>query len=168
MWLKRYIQKCTLSHVLILMTSQISNNTKAWISWEQNIAFLWNKKKINLCLRWHILRIYRFVAEVTFKRKCLKSVKQPALSDQPLHCNCAITFNGLNILATDFRRFKLILRESFLIKCDKPILNRAIKSFRLELFDYDDSFISNITWLSGLFLICNRNFIVCIDRVSML
>ena len=37
------------------------------ISQEQNITFLWNKKKINQCLRWHILTTYYFVAEVTFK-----------------------------------------------------------------------------------------------------
>ena len=42
-------------------------NTKTWISWERNIIFLRNKKILNLCLRWHILRSYRFVAEVTFK-----------------------------------------------------------------------------------------------------
>ena len=42
-------------------------NTKAWISWEWNITFLWNKKILNLCFRWHILKSYCFVAEVTFK-----------------------------------------------------------------------------------------------------
>ena len=41
--------------------------TKTWISWEQNITFLRNKKILNLCLRWHFLRSYCFVAEVTFK-----------------------------------------------------------------------------------------------------
>ena len=46
----------------------ISENTKTWISWERNIIFLQNKKILNLCFRCHILRIYRFVVEVTFKR----------------------------------------------------------------------------------------------------
>ena len=36
-------------------------NTKAWISWEWNINFLWNKKNLNLCRRWNILRSCRFV-----------------------------------------------------------------------------------------------------------
>ena len=27
------------------------------------------KKNLNLCLRWHILKSYRFVAEVTFKHE---------------------------------------------------------------------------------------------------
>ena len=43
-------------------------NTKAWISWERNIIFLRNKKILNLFLRGHVLRSYRFVAEVTFKK----------------------------------------------------------------------------------------------------
>ena len=40
-----------------------------------------------------------------------------------------------NILATESNKFKLLLRESLLIKLGKPILNRTIKSFPLELFD---------------------------------
>ena len=39
------------------------------ISQERNIAFLWNKKIIDLCLRWHILRSYCVVAEVTLRWK---------------------------------------------------------------------------------------------------
>ena len=33
---------------------------------EQNITFLQNEKILNLCLRWHVLRSYCFVAELTF------------------------------------------------------------------------------------------------------
>ena len=39
--------------------------TKTWISREWNITFLQNKKILNMCLRWHILR-GNFVVEVTF------------------------------------------------------------------------------------------------------
>ena len=35
--------------------------------WEWNIIFPGNKKILNLCLRWYILRSYHFVAEVNFK-----------------------------------------------------------------------------------------------------
>ena len=67
--------------------------------------------------------------------KRLKNVKQSAISDHLLQCNCAINFDDFSILATDCNKFKLLLRESLLIKRDKPILNRTIKSFPLELFD---------------------------------
>ena len=41
-------------------------NIKVWISRERKVTFPWSKKIINLCLRWHILRSYRFEAEVAF------------------------------------------------------------------------------------------------------
>ena len=71
---KRYIQKCTLSHVqktnhdvTDLVNHGMIKKIETWISWEQNITFLQNKKILGLGLRWHILRSYCFVAEVTFK-----------------------------------------------------------------------------------------------------
>ena len=49
-WFKRYIQKCTVSRtnthhdVTDLVNLGMIKNIKAWISREQNITFLWNKK----------------------------------------------------------------------------------------------------------------------------
>ena len=50
-----------------MVNHELVKNTRTWISWKRNIILLWNKKLLNLCLRWHILRKYRFLAEVTFK-----------------------------------------------------------------------------------------------------
>ena len=61
--------------------------------------------------------------------KRVKNIKQSAISDHPLQCNCATNFDGFNILAMDSNKFKSLLREGLLIKCDKPILNRTIKPF---------------------------------------
>ena len=47
-------------------------NIKTWITWEWSITFLRNKKILYLCLTWHILRSYRFDADVTFKVLALK------------------------------------------------------------------------------------------------
>ena len=44
----------------------IIQNTKTWISWEQNIIFLSNEKKCNLCLGLLIMRFFHFVTKVTF------------------------------------------------------------------------------------------------------
>ena len=76
--------------------------------------------------------------------KCLKNVMQSAISDHLLQCHCTINFDDFDILAAESNKFKLLLRESLLIKHVKPILNSTIKSFPLELFDYDDSFVSII------------------------
>ena len=73
------------------------------------------------------------ISNVTGKR--FKNVKQSAISDHLLQCNCSINFDDFSILATDCSKFKVLLRESLLIKHGKPILNRTIKSFPLELFD---------------------------------
>ena len=48
--------------------------------------------------------------------KLVKNVKQSAISDHPLQCNCAINFDDFSILATDCNKFKFLLRESFLSK----------------------------------------------------
>ena len=59
---------CTNTHhdVTDLVNHGMVKSTKTWISWERNITFLQNKKILNLYLRWHILRSYGFLAEVTF------------------------------------------------------------------------------------------------------
>ena len=63
-YLKMHSVLCTNAHhdVTDLVNHGMVKNTKTWISRERNITFLWN-----MCLRWHILRSYRFVVEVTFK-----------------------------------------------------------------------------------------------------
>ena len=67
----------------------------------------------------------------------LKCVKQSAVSDHLLECNCSIDFDHFDILASDANRFRLLIKESLLIKRDQPQLNKTIKSFPLKLFDWD-------------------------------
>ena len=99
--------------------------------------------------------------------KHLKNVKQSALSDHLLQCKCTINFDHFDILAAASNKFKLLLRESSLIKREKPILNRTMKSFPLEMFDWDDSSISVILLSHDcqlFFLIASNDFNVCTDR----
>ena len=65
---KMYLVSCTNTHrdVTGSVNHGMAKNTKTWICWERNIIFLRNEKVLNLCLRWHILKSYRFVEEVTF------------------------------------------------------------------------------------------------------
>ena len=53
-----------------------------------------------------------------FTGKYLKNIKQSVISDHLLQYNCAINFDDFSILATDCNKFKLLLRESLLIKRD--------------------------------------------------
>ena len=61
---------CTNTHheVTDLVNNVMVKNAYTWISWERNGTFLRNKKKLNLCLRWHILGNHCFVAEHTIKK----------------------------------------------------------------------------------------------------
>ena len=67
------------------------------------------------------------ISKLTGKR--LKTVMQSAISDHLLQCNCTINFDDFDILAIESNKFKLLLRESLLIKRDKPILNRTKNHF---------------------------------------
>ena len=67
--------------------------------------------------------------------KCLKPVKQSAVSDHLLEYNCSIDFDHFDILASDANRFRLLIKESLVIKRDQPQLNKTIKSFPLKRFD---------------------------------
>ena len=89
--LKMDLVWCTNTHygVRVLINHGMVKTTKTWISWEQNITFLQNKTVLNLCLRWHILRSYRFSAEVTFneetsnvKHHLIKSIYPSYLIDK--------------------------------------------------------------------------------------
>ena len=65
----------------------------------------------------------------------LKNVKQSAISDHLLACDCNINFDDFTILSKDSNNINLLIKESLLISRDKPILNKTVKSFSLELFE---------------------------------
>ena len=67
--------------------------------------------------------------------KHLKCAKQSAVSDHPLECNCSIDFDNFDILAPDTNQFRLLIKESLLIKRNQSQLNKTIKPFSLKLFD---------------------------------
>ena len=67
--------------------------------------------------------------------KGLKSLKQSAVSDHLFECNCSTDIDHFDILASDTKKFRLLIKESLLIKCGQPQLNKTIKSFLLKLFD---------------------------------
>ena len=68
-------------------------------------------------------------------RKHLKCAKQSAAPDHLLECNCLIDFDHFDILGSDAKRFRLLTKESLLIKRDQPQLSKTIKSFPLKRFD---------------------------------
>ena len=67
--------------------------------------------------------------------KHVQNVKESAVSDHLSQCNWAIDFDHFDVLASDTNSFRLLIKESLLIKYDKPVLNCTVKSFPLKLFD---------------------------------
>ena len=67
--------------------------------------------------------------------KPVKNMKVSAVFYHRLQCDCIISFDDFDVLASDTNNFSLLIKESLLIKRDKSILNRTIKSFPLKLFD---------------------------------
>ena len=65
----------------------------------------------------------------------VNSVKQSAVSDHLLECRCSINFDDFDNLTSDTSKFRFLIKESLLIKRDRPQLNKTIKSFPLKLFD---------------------------------
>ena len=73
------------------------------------------------------------ISNLTGKR--LQCVKETAISDHLLECNCSKDFDHFDILASDANKSRLLLKETLLIKRDQPQFNKTIKSFPLKLFD---------------------------------
>ena len=67
--------------------------------------------------------------------KRVKNPKKSAILDHTLLKDHDASFEDFAILLKENNKFKLHLKESFLIKRDKPELNRNIYSYPLELFD---------------------------------
>ena len=66
--------------------------------------------------------------------KSIKDANELAISDYLLQCDSPITFNNFDFIASDPSKLKLFIKENLLIKRDKPVLNRAARSFPLNIF----------------------------------
>ena len=73
------------------------------------------------------------ISNLTGKR--VKNAKESAIFDHLLQCDCTIDFDHFDNLASDIYNFRLLIKENLLIKRDRPVLNRTVKSFPLKLFD---------------------------------
>ena len=72
------------------------------------------------------------ISNLTGKR--LKSVKESAVSDHLLECNCSMDFDHFDVLASDANKCRLLIKESLLIRRDQPQLNKTIKNYLTETF----------------------------------
>ena len=78
-------------------------------------------------------RASKYMGTLNLMGKRIKKSKESAISDQFLQYDSPITFDDLDILASDSSKIKLLMKECLLIKRDKPVLNRTTKSFSLVI-----------------------------------
>ena len=73
------------------------------------------------------------ISPLTFKK--VKPSAESSIRDHLLFCNHDPSFDDFTILVQGTNKFLLEIKESLLIKRDKPILNKNISSAPLFLFD---------------------------------
>ena len=136
-YLKIHLAPCTNTHQNItgFVNHGVFKTTKTWIFWEQNITFLQNKKVLNLCLRWHILRNYCFLVEVIFNNSVNYSINNSSLS----------SFNYYPITYHDYHSYKIDLLGKIWKKINLPnfmwlsfeifkVMNNVFPRFMEDIF----------------------------------
>ena len=73
------------------------------------------------------------ISNLTGRR--VKSLKESTVFDHQLQCDCTTDFDHFDILVSGTNSFKIAIKQSFLTEPDKPVLNRAVKSFPLKRFN---------------------------------
>ena len=87
-------------------------------------------------LFWHIFtKTSEHMATSNLIGKHIKNAKDLRISQYLLQCDSPITFDDFDILASNSKKSKLFIKESLLIKPDKPVLNKTVKPFLLDRFD---------------------------------
>ena len=73
------------------------------------------------------------ISPLTFRK--VKPSKESAIRDHLLNCNNIPSFDKFTILAYGHHKYILEIKESLLIRRDRPVLNKNISSAKLFLFD---------------------------------
>ena len=70
---------------------------------------------------------------LTFRK--VKPSKESVIRDHLLICNNTLSFDEFIIFVYEHQKYIVEIKESLLIKWDKPVLNKNISSAKLFLFD---------------------------------
>ena len=82
-------------------------------------------------------RTSKHMGTLNLTGKRIKNAQESAIPNHLLQCNSLVTSEDSDILVPILINLliKLLIKESLLIKRDKPVLNRTTKSFPLDLFN---------------------------------
>ena len=86
--------------------------------------------------RYFFVRASEHLGMTPLTGKQVKNPKKSAIFDHILLKGHDASFKDFMVLLKENNKFKLHLKASILIKCDKPKLNRNIYNYPLELSDW--------------------------------
>ena len=113
------------------------------------ITYLYTCSNCKCSNRYFYIRAAEHMGISNLTGKYLKSLKQSAISDHLLQCNCTINF------------VQITSNGDFVNKTWQISFKQTINRF------HDNNFISDITGLSDFLLIYNSNFILCTDKARI-
>ena len=76
---------------------------------------------------------YIGISPLTFRK--IEPSKESAIRHHLLNCNNIPSFDEFTIMACGHHKYILEIKESLLIKRDRPVLNKNINSAKLFLFN---------------------------------
>ena len=117
------------------LDSKIPLRKKSFLEWSAAIRVVIARLLLQITFPTFLLEHLNTWELLIWKEKSIRNTKELALSGHLLQCDSPITFSDFDILAFDSDKFKLIIKKILLVNYDKPVLNRTIKSFWLDLFD---------------------------------
>ena len=74
------------------------------------------------------------------KGKRVNNSKKSSVKDHCLLSGHVCSFEYFTILNYESHKFKRLIKESLLVAMDKPLLNKQVKSLKLELFWFNSAY----------------------------
>ena len=72
--------------------------------------------------------------------KRVNNSKKSSVKDHCLLSGHVCSFEDFTILNYESHKFKRLIKESLLVTMDKPLLNKQVKSLKLELFWFNSTY----------------------------
>ena len=74
------------------------------------------------------------------KGKRVNNSKKSSVKDHCLLLGHVCSFEDFTVLNYESHKFKRLIKESLLVTKDKPLLNKQVKSLKLELFWFNSTY----------------------------
>ena len=105
-----------LFHFQIVILFVKNNNRIAFISLLNNKVFAFNKRFQSNCSSFNKFLSVEHLGISNLTEKWVKNMKESAISDHRLQCDCFISFDDFDVLASDNNNFRLLIKRKLVDK----------------------------------------------------